>query len=61
MAAKANQTPEEAALWDQLSEEEEWERRQDGSSILCGCRDLAELRSRLELANWGTYLRSIGA
>ena len=24
-------------------------------AILCGCRDLAELRSRLELANWGKY------
>ena len=60
MATRADQTPEEAAMWNQLAEEEEWERRQDGNSILCGCRDLAELRNRLELANWGAYLHIIG-
>ena len=55
MTTKADQTPEEAVLWAQLAEEEEWERRHDGNSILYGCRDLAELRSRLDLANLFYY------
>lgn len=53
--SQANQSPEEVTMWAQLAEEEEWERRHDGASVLYGCRDLAELRSRLDLANLFYY------
>ena len=54
MARTADPDAAEVAMWEQLQEEDEIERQQE-HTILYGCRDLAELRSRLELANLFYY------